>query len=95
MSNKKITSPRKIEQVKSFLKKVRYPTYSKLEEEFEILKRELKLPPSIIFRHPAYFENNQFSLEFSFKDEKELKKALEFIQLKIDDSKFKKLEFLG
>lgn len=92
--NDKITSPRKTEHIKEILKKIRYPLFASTEEKFHKIKNDLKLPPNIILRPPAFFEGDSYSIEFSFKNQKEFKKLIGILGSIADQNKLTKLEAL-
>jgi ParB-like chromosome segregation protein Spo0J len=90
----KLTSPIKINRIKAQLKKLRYPHYSKVEEKFDLFKKELKLPPNMILRAPDFFEGEKFSFELKFKDQSEFNKMIEQLKQFVDQNKMKTLEKL-
>ncbi len=79
LSNEKITSPRRIEHIKDVLKRMRYPQFSRVESDFQNLKKDLKLPPQIILRPPPFFEGEKYTMEFSFKNQAEFNKRIEIL----------------
>lgn len=95
LSNKKITSPRKIEHIKDVLKRIRYPHFSKVESDFQNLKKNLKLPPSIILHPPAFFEAEKYTIEFSFKNQAEFKEQIEILASISEGNKLANLEKLA
>jgi len=92
--NDKITPPRKAEQVKWILTKLRYPTYADVEERFQKIKKGLKLPPNVILRPPPFFEGEDYTIEFKFKDESDLKKVTSILNTIIDQDQIAKLKSL-
>ena len=94
IQDKKFTSSIKINRIKDVLKKLRYPNYTKIEEEFNQLKKELKLPPNIMLRAPAFFESEKYSLEMSFKNQNEFTKLVDLLKSIADSEKLLKLEKL-
>lgn len=92
--NTKITPPRKTEYIKEILKKMRYPLLASTEENFQQIKKDLKLPPNIILRPPPFFEGEKYTVEFSFKNQTEFKKLTEILKSIADQNKMVKLESL-
>lgn len=95
LSNEKITSPRKIEHIKEVLKRMRYPQFSRVENDFQNIKKDLKLPPQIILRPPPFFEGEKYSIEFSFKNQAEFKKRIEILAAIAEGNKLAELEKLA
>jgi len=71
-----LTVTQKANKIKDMLRKQRFPTLTSVEESFNHLKKELKLPPEIIFRAAPFFENENYSLEINFKNQTEFDTAL-------------------
>lgn len=90
----KLTSPVKINRIMAQLKKLRYPQFSKVEEKFDLFKKDLKLPPSMILRPPDFFEGEKFSFELIFKDQSEFKKMVEQLNQFAEQNKMTTLENL-
>jgi ParB family chromosome partitioning protein len=95
LSNEKITSPRKIEHIKEVLKKMRYPQFSRVERNFQNLKKDLKLPPNIILRPPTFFEGEKYTIEFSFKNQAEFNKLTGILASIAEQDKLAELETLA
>ena len=95
LSSEKITSPRKIEHIKEVLKRMRYPSFSRVESNFQNLKKDLKLPPNIILRPPPFFEGEKYTIEFSFKNQAEFKKSTGILASIADGNKLAELETLA
>ena len=95
LSNEKITSPRKIEHIKEVLKRMRYPSFSRSESNFQNLKKDLKLPPNIILRPPLFFEGEKYKIEFSFKNQAEFNKLTRILASIADQNKLADLETLA
>ena len=94
LKNDKITPPRKTEYIKAILKKMRYPLFTNIDEQFQNIKKELKLPPKIVFRPPLFFEAENYSVEFSFKNQPEFNKLVEILKSIADQNKLVKLDSL-
>ncbi len=94
IKNEKLTPPVKVERLVTFLKKLRYPRYSKTEEKFLSLKKELKLPPTIRLSPPPFFEGRKFRLEFTFSSQKEFNHILTTLMKIKEKNELKPLEDL-
>lgn len=63
----------KIHQIRSYLKRLRFPTLSRSEEKFRELVKKLKLGPDVQLSPPPFFEGSVFSLHLRFSRLSELK----------------------
>jgi hypothetical protein len=63
--------PRRLEQLRRALKRLRYPRLIEIEKNFSDYRRSLSLPPQINFVPPPFFENRDFKIELQFKNFKE------------------------
>jgi hypothetical protein len=94
LSDDRLTPGQKINKIKELLLKLRYPRFSKTEDAFRQLKRELKLPPSISFQPPPFFEGNNYRMDFSFKNAGDFEKILKILNSIAAEHKLEKLETL-
>jgi len=94
LKNDKITPPRKTESIIAILKKMRFPLFTNTEERFQNIRKELKLPPNIILRPPPFFEGENYTIEFSFKNKPEFKKLVAVLKSVADHDQLAKLESL-
>lgn len=67
----------RLEGLRRWLRRRRYPRFSSLEEEFRKFKASLHLPPEVAFHHPPFFEGEEFRIELRFRDREGLKEAAE------------------
>ena len=79
LADDRLTPGRKSDRIKEHLLQLRYPRFSKTEEAFRNLTRELKLPPSISFQPPPFFEGNNYRIDFSFKNASDFEKILKIL----------------
>ena len=79
-----LSQPQRLEALKRFLKTRRLPHLSRMEEEFEKIVKELKLPPFIRISPPLFFEGDRYKLEASFSSEDDIKKIIERLNLIFD-----------
>ena len=94
VENEKLTSPVKINRIKEQLKKIRFPNFSRTQENFNSFVKELKLPPSIILRPPDFFEGEKFSFELKFKNQTEFNKMIGQLKKFVEQNRMKLLEKL-
>jgi len=62
------------------LKCLRYPQLSRMESDFQAVKKELRIPPSISLHAPAYFEETDYLIQFHFKNHQELDEAVNVLK---------------
>lgn len=89
-----LTVSQKVSKVRDVLRKLRFPKFVKAEETFSDIKKQLKLPPSIIMRPPPYFENDKFSIEIVFKNQAEFDSALKKLNNISDNKMLNQLDSL-
>ena len=94
VQDKKLTLALKINRIKDVLKKLRYPNFTKIEEKFNCLKKELKLPPNIKFYAPPFFESEKYKFELNFKNQNEFAKLVDLLKSVADSKKLLNLEKL-
>ena len=88
-SNKKLSVIQKLERVREYLKKRRYPQLTKLEEEFESLKKSIGISQDMKFYPPAFFEGNNYEMYLSFSKISQLKKQITILNKMIDSEELK------
>ncbi len=94
IKDESLTSPVKINRIKQLLLKMRYPKFTAIEHDFENIKRELKLPPTISLHEPAFFETNKYRLELVFQSNQEFGEQLARLNEIYNKAQIKKLEDL-
>ncbi|NOZ61421.1 MAG: ParB/RepB/Spo0J family partition protein [Calditrichaeota bacterium] len=94
LQSEKLTPPVKTQRIIGELRKIRYPIYSKIEDKFLDLKKELKLPPAVRLSPPPYFEGRKFTLEFTFSSQKEFDQIVTLLEKIKSGKKIKPLEKL-
>lgn len=71
------TSPlQKADKIRFLLRKKRYPTLSAWNDSFDSLLRKLEWPKEIMIKPSQFFEGENFSITFSFKNQEELRASL-------------------
>lgn len=82
---KKLSAPSH-EEVLSKLRERRYPKLSAKEQQFTERKKALGLLPQISLSPPPFFEGEEFTISFQFKDKSELKKILSNLEERLEGS---------
>ncbi len=70
----------KTQEVRTVLRRWRYPYFSKTDERFRQIVRDLRLPPVVQLRPPPNFEGEKFRLEFSFRTEEDFAEIVSKLQ---------------
>ena len=79
LCDEKMTFSQKTGCFKHELWKMRFPAYEKVNSQFEVLLRQAKLPPEVSLRPAAYFEWDDFTVSFAFKNETEYGQKLHLL----------------
>lgn len=74
LNDENLSTPEKTVRVRAVLKRKRFPRLTSMEESFAKRVKALKLPKGVMLRPPAFFEEEEFTIEFRIKNQKELKK---------------------
>ena len=82
MESEKLSPLQKADKIRLFLKRKRYPALSSRKESFDSLLKKLRLPKTVAVKPSPFFEDENFSVNFSFGNSEELKTSL----LKLQDS---------
>jgi hypothetical protein len=80
----------KTQKIRAYLKQRRFPSITKAEQEFEILKNTLALGAGIRLSPPKDLEDNTFTLSMFFRSLKELKERQQAINRLLDNAALKK-----
>ena len=88
-SNQKFSIPQKLERVREYLKKRRFPQLTKLEEEFESFKKSIGVSQDMKFYPPAFFEGNNYEIHLSFSKISQLKKQITILHKMIESEELK------
>lgn len=67
-------------QLEAELKRHRYPILSRLESQFNQIKKKLKLPPTLTLQNPPYFETNDYLIQLRFKNLQEYTNHLRLLE---------------
>jgi hypothetical protein len=93
LNDQETPRPRRLEQLRSALKQLRFPHFVEIENKFADYRRSLSLPPQINFAPPPFFEGTDFKIDLRFKDFKEFKDLVSRLQM-IAQGKGKELDGL-
>ena len=66
----------KVENIRGFLRKKRYPRLSEAEQKFDDFRSSLKTPPQISIQAPPFFENRDYKVTVRFQNPDELRDRL-------------------
>ncbi|MFB0565402.1 MAG: ParB/RepB/Spo0J family partition protein [Candidatus Aminicenantaceae bacterium] len=72
----KLSLLQKAGKIRLFLRKKRYPLLSSWEESFKTSLKKMKWPKEIEIRHSPFFEGENISVTFSFRNRKEFEENL-------------------
>lgn len=86
-------SSQKWSRLEAELKRLRFPVLSRMESEFQGVKKELRLPPSVSLQAPAYFEGTDYLVQFHFKNQQELKEAVDILNRTASENEKLKILF--
>jgi len=74
--SEKLSPLQKADKIRLILRKKRYPALSSRKENFDSLLKKLRLPKTVVVRPSLFFEEENFSVNFSFGNSEELKTNL-------------------
>ena len=80
MGYEKLSPLQKADRIRLILMKKRYPALSSRKKSFDSLLKKLRLPKNIMVKPSPFFEEENFSVNFSFGNRKELKTNLVKLQ---------------
>jgi ParB/RepB/Spo0J family partition protein len=80
MESEKLSSLQKADKIRFILMKKRYPALSSRKESFDSLLKKLRVPKNIMVKPSPFFEEENFSVNFSFGNCQELKTNLVKLQ---------------
>jgi len=76
MESEKLSPLQRADRIRLILKKKRYPELTSRRESFDALLKKLQLPKTVAVKPSPFFEEENFSVSFSFGNRKELKTNL-------------------
>ena len=74
----------KTEQFRKILKAIRYPEFSRKQQEFHDIRKKLLLPPSVGLEPPESFEGDKLKVTFGFRSSEEFRSILEKLESAAD-----------
>lgn len=90
-SSEKLSSLQKAEKVRLWLKRKRYPAFYSWEESFVSLLRKMRWPREITIKPTPYFEDEEFSVSFTFKNKEKFDARLLKLQELASREEFSKI----
>jgi len=91
LDSPKLSPIQKAEKIRLSLKRMRYPRLSSCEEAFDFALRKIRWPKEIAIRPSPYFEDEDISVSFRFKNEKEFKACAKKLQEMAEKEDFSRL----
>ncbi|MFC2165124.1 ParB/RepB/Spo0J family partition protein [Acidobacteriota bacterium] len=76
----RLSPPQKADRIRMLLRERRYPAHSAQEEAFESSLRKMGWPEDISIAHSPFFEGEDLSVRFAFKDSAEFKDKVQLLQ---------------
>ncbi len=75
-SSVELSPLQKADRIRAWLRKRRYPSLSSWEESFDLTLRKMRWPKKIALKHSPFFEDEDISVAFSFKNKKEFEESV-------------------
>jgi hypothetical protein len=80
LGSSKLSPQQKAEKIRLTLKRKRYPRLTSFENAFESARRRMRWPKEIAIQPSSYFEAEDISVSFRFKNKKEFRARLKKLQ---------------
>jgi len=80
LASPKLAPQQKAEKIRQILKRKKYPKLSSCEDAFDSIRQRLRWPKDIAVQPSPYFEGEDFSASFQFKNKKEFNDRLAKLQ---------------
>jgi len=90
-SSDKLSPLQKADKIRVWLRKRRYPSFSSWEESFDLTLRKMRWPKEIALKHSPFFEDEDISVAFSFKNKKEFEESISKLKQLASQKEFSKL----
>ena len=81
----------KTEQFRKTLKAIRYPEFSRKQQEFHDWRKKLLLPSSVSLEPPDFFEGNKLNVTFTFRSPEEYRSILKKLETAAESDVLKNL----
>lgn len=90
-TNKNLSPLQKAEEIRDWVRRRRYPTLATWEDSFKARKKDLGWPDDIKIEPSPFFEGEEFTAQFTFKDLEEYKAKLAKLSELASDTKISRL----
>jgi len=90
-SSEKLSPLQKADKIRSLLRRRRYPSFSSWKESFDSSLRKMHWPEKIALKHSPFFEDEDISVTFSFKDKKEFEENIMKLKQMASKKEFNKI----
>ncbi len=80
LAGAELTFTQKAERCKEALMRLRYPRFSRAQQAFHDRLKEAGVPPALRISPSPFFNSEEVSIAFSFKNEKEFRQCLSTLQ---------------
>lgn len=90
-SDQNLSPLQKAEEIRNLIQKKRYPTLSTWKDTFKSQKKDLEWPNDIKIEPSPFFEGEEFTVHFTFKDLDEYRKKLTKLNQLASDEKILQL----
>jgi ParB family chromosome partitioning protein len=87
----KLTRSQKGDQMRSRLRKMRFPRLSQREDQFLEQKKKLHLPPGVQLLPPPFYEGQTFRLQIEFDDRSALADKAAYVMELVENNNFNDL----
>ncbi len=90
-SSDKLSPLQKADRIRVWLRKRRYPSFSSWKESFDLTLRKMRWPKEISLKHSPFFEDEDISVAFGFKNKKEFEERVSKLKQMASKKEFNKL----
>jgi ParB family chromosome partitioning protein len=90
-SSDKLSPLQKADEIRVLLRKRRYPSFSTWKESFDLTLRKMRWPKEIALKHSPFFEDEDISVAFSFKNKKEFEESVSKLKQMASQKEFNKI----
>jgi ParB family chromosome partitioning protein len=87
----KLSPLQKADRIRNWLRKRRYPSFSSWKESFDSTLRKMRWPKEIVLKHSPFFEDEDISVAFSFKNKKEFEESISKLKQLASQKEFNKM----
>jgi ParB family chromosome partitioning protein len=89
--SKSLSPPQKADKIRILLREKRYPAYTAQEASFDTSLKKLEWPEDIAIEHSPFYEEEDISVRFTFKDSAEFKEKAQKLQKLASENKIEEL----